>query len=278
MLTVLFAMLLLQAPVSSASGAAASSDRVDYVVAQLVKGGYTQQDAEALFQDKRLEVLPPQKVQPREIDWDAVIAALVAPPSVARGAAFLTQYKAALEQGEKKYGVDPALLTAVLRLESNLGLNTGNYVAFNVLYTLLTQQTEERRWRWAGDNLAALAAYCKSRGADCFQFRSSYAGALGPAQFLPFSVREYGVDGNGDNIVDPFQMEDAIVSAANFLAQHDWEEDPAEALAQYYGSREGYVRAVFAYAGALRAGTAAPPASSATVFPAAPLPSPPAAP
>jgi membrane-bound lytic murein transglycosylase B len=231
---------------------------VDYVVSQLVKSGYTQQDAEALFRDKRLEVLPPVKVAPRQIAWDAVIAGLVAPASVVRGAAFLVQYQDALNQAEAKYAVDPTLLTAVLRLESNLGTNTGNYVAFNVFYTLLTQQTEERRWHWAGDNLAALAAYCKSRGSDCFEFRGSYAGALGPAQFLPYSVREFGVDGNGDSIVDPFRMEDAILSAANFLAQHGWDEDPAEALAQYYGTSEGYVRAVFAYSGALKAALATP--------------------
>ena len=261
--SILVAMVLLQAPESAdpAAGAvpagARAAGRLQYVVAQLLQDGFTQQEVEALFQDRRLALLPPQQVQPRAIDWDQVIRTLEAAASVAQGSEFLARYQITLSQVESKYGVDRMLLTAVLRLESNLGKNTGNYVAFNVFYTLLSQQEEERRWRWAGDNLAALATYCKRSASDCFQIRGSYAGALGAAQFLPYSVREYGADGNGDGVVDPFNMEDAIVSAANFLEQHGWDDDPTEALAQYYGSPRGYPRAVFAYAEALKAAATA---------------------
>jgi membrane-bound lytic murein transglycosylase B len=88
---------------------------------------------------------------------------------------------------------------------------------------------------------------------DCFEVRGSYGGAMGAAQFLPYSVIAFGADGNGDNRVDPFLMEDAIISAANFLVVHGWHEDKERALARYYGSGDGYPRAVFAYAEALRA-------------------------
>ena len=235
----------------------AANERVEYVISQLVAKGFTQPEAEALFEDPRLKILPPQQVAAREIDWDQVIRGLVAPASVERGSEFLARYQDTFRQAEAKFGVDPMVLTALLRLESNLGENTGNYGTFNVFYTLLTQREEEQRWRWAGDNLAALATYCKSMGNDCFEIRGSYGGALGAAQFLPYSVIEYGADGNGDNRVDPFLMEDAIVSAANFLVVHGWHEDQEQALAKYYGTGQGYPRAVFAYAEALKAaGTA----------------------
>jgi membrane-bound lytic murein transglycosylase B len=52
--------------------------------------------------------------------------------------------------------------------------------------------------------------------------------------------------------VDPFLMEDAIASAANYLVKHGWQEDQTQALGKYYGSSQGYPRAVFAYAEALR--------------------------
>jgi len=241
----------------------ATSERVEYVIGQLLQNGFSRQEAEALFQDKRLDVYPPRVVQPRQIDWDQIIASLVSPASVKQGAEFLARYQESLAYAESKFGVDKDMLTAVLRLESNFGKNTGNYVAFNVFYTLLTQHEEEKRWRWAGDNLAALAAYCKSNGSDCFQIRGSYAGALGAAQFLPYSLSLYGADGNGDNVVDPFRMEDAISSAANFLVQHGWQEDPTGALAKYYGSSEGYPRAVLTYAEALKAaGATSPPTLS----------------
>jgi len=249
--TGLLAALLLLSP--------APNERTDYVISQLVEKGFSQREAEALFQDSRLQLLPPQQVAPRKVDWDQVIATLLAAGSVRQGSDFLSRYQDTLAQAESKFGVDRALLTAVLRLESNLGRNTGNYVAVNVFYTLLTQQEEEKRWRWAGDNLAALASFCKRTASDCFAIRGSYAGALGAAQFLPYSLLQFGADGNGDAVVDPFRMEDAIMSAANFLEQHGWHEDQTQALGKYYGTSQGYPRAVFAYAEVLQAVQAAPP-------------------
>jgi len=234
----------------------AAGERIQYVMSELVAKGFTQAEAEALFKDRRLELLPPQKVAPRTIDWDQVIRTLVAPPSVRQGSEFITRYQDTFRQVEAKYGVDTNLLTALLRLESNLGKNTGNYVAVNVFYTLLSQQEEEKRWRWAGDNLVALASFCKNTGSDCFALRGSYAGALGAAQFLPYSVQQFGADGNGDDRVDPFLMEDAIMSAANYLVIHGWHEDQTAALGKYYGTSQGYARAVFAYAEALKAAQA----------------------
>jgi membrane-bound lytic murein transglycosylase B len=239
------AMLLLAPP--------AANERVEYVVSQLVEKGFTQSEAEALFEDSRLKVLPQRDVAAREIDWDAVIRTLTAKGSVQRGTEFLARYQETFQLAESQYGVDPNVLTALLRLESNLGENSGNYGIFNVFYTLLSTREEERRWKWAGDNLAALAVFCKNMESDCFEVRGSYGGAMGAAQFLPYSVIAFGADGNGDNRVDPFLMEDAIISAANFLVVHGWHEDKEKALARYYGSGDGYPRAVFAYAEALRA-------------------------
>jgi membrane-bound lytic murein transglycosylase B len=242
--TTLMAVLLLAMP--------AANERVEYVVSQLVEQGFTQAEAEALFQDPRLTVLPQRDVAPRTIDWDQVIRTLVAKGSVQRGSEFLARYREAFQVAESQYGVDPMVLTALLRMESDLGKNTGNYGTFNVFYTLLSTRQEEKRWRWAGDNLAALAAFCRTMGNDCFEVRGSYGGALGAAQFLPYSVIAYGADGNGDNRIDPFLMEDAIISAANFLVVHGWHEDREQALAKYYGSGQGYPRAVLAYAEALK--------------------------
>src|SRR4030081_747170 len=45
----------------------------------------------------------------------------------------------------------------------------------------------------------------------------SYAGAIGPMQFMPATWVGYGVDGNNDGFADPFDPADAIPSAANLL-------------------------------------------------------------
>lgn len=48
--------------------------------------------------------------------------------------------------------------------------------------------------------------------------RSSYAGAVGPMQFLPSTWRSNGQDGNGDGIKDITNINDAIYGAAYYLA------------------------------------------------------------
>jgi membrane-bound lytic murein transglycosylase B len=51
----------------------------------------------------------------------------------------------------------------------------------------------------------------------------SYAGAMGPPQFMPHSYRDFGVDGSGDGKVDLWaNWNDVLASIANYLKQHGW--------------------------------------------------------
>src|SRR5258705_7290806 len=98
--------------------------RVAYVIDQLTQSGFSRQEARKLFRDHRLKTYPPIKVAPREIDWDAYIASLVVPGSLERGEDFLLANREALIDAEKKFGVEKEALTALLRVESNLGRNS----------------------------------------------------------------------------------------------------------------------------------------------------------
>ena len=244
MLPAVFAVFLALAP--------QSSERMDYVLSKFVSNGFSRQEAAAFFQDPRLKLYPTRIVQPRKIDWDKIIARLVSSASVKRGKDFLLQHHDPLLAAEEKFGVPKEVIAALLGLESNFGKNTGSYTTFNIFYTSLMRREEEKRWKWAGDNLASLAAYCRNINSDCFEIQGSYGGALGPAQFLPQSVENFGYDGNGDSLVNPFDIHDAIFSAANFLVKHGWHEGHAKALGRYYGSSQGYPRAVLAYAEAIQ--------------------------
>ena len=232
--------------------ASAQNERVDYVVAELEKSGFPRAVAEGLFADERVKMYPPREVAPRTIDWDKIIASLVAPQSVQRGEKFHSQYQEILDKAQKDFGVDKTAIVGLLRLESDFGRNTGDYVVFNVFYTSMMRAEEEKRWKWFAENLIALAQYCKKGGYDCLDVRGSYGGALGPAQFLPKSAELFGADGDGNGVIDLTHPLDAIYSAANFLVEHGWHEDQMAALGKYYGSANGYPRAVMAYAEALR--------------------------
>jgi peptidoglycan LD-endopeptidase LytH len=58
----------------------------------------------------------------------------------------------------------------------------------------------------------------------------------------------YGVDANGDGKADPFQMEDAIFSAANYLAHNGAAEGKLEQAVFAYNHSEQYVEDVLYYA------------------------------
>ncbi len=60
---------------------------------------------------------------------------------------------------------------------------------------------------------------CKAQGLDPLKVRGSCAGALGLAQFMPSSWRQYAVDFDKDGRIGLFgSRADAICSVANYLA------------------------------------------------------------
>lgn len=76
--------------------------------------------------------------------------------------------------------------------------------------------------------------------------RSSYAGAIGPMQFLPSTFRAYGVDGNGDGKKDITNVVDAIFSAAKYLKACGYP-DVKKALWGYNPSKVYYTKVMSRY-------------------------------
>lgn len=95
---------------------------------------------------------------------------------------------------------------------------------------------------------------CKKNNKGLFDYTSSYAAALGPAQFIPSSFNRLFIDGNGDFVVDPFCMEDCIQSVAKYLKVGGWNskannKTPAEKSRNWeairsYNDSSFYVKAV----------------------------------
>ncbi|EMF45474.1 hypothetical protein B481_3354 [Planococcus halocryophilus Or1] len=57
----------------------------------------------------------------------------------------------------------------------------------------------------------------------------------------------YGVDGNGDGIADPYNLEDSLYSAANYLSQNGAAEGDLENAIFQYNHSEEYVADVLHY-------------------------------
>jgi membrane-bound lytic murein transglycosylase B len=75
---------------------------------------------------------------------------------------------------------------------------------------------------------------------------TSYAGAMGPMQFLPSTFRAYAVDGNDDGVADIMNPADAIFTAAHYLCANGAGRGP-EALYKaiwHYNHADWYVQMV----------------------------------
>jgi murein DD-endopeptidase MepM/ murein hydrolase activator NlpD len=82
----------------------------------------------------------------------------------------------------------------------------------------------------------------------------SSAGAVGWMQFMPDTWLRWGVDASGDGIADPWNAEDAIYSAARYLAAAGGTTD-LERGVYAYNHADWYVREVLDLAAAYGAGT-----------------------
>lgn len=75
--------------------------------------------------------------------------------------------------------------------------------------------------------------------------------AVGPMQFIPSTWRLVGMDGNGDGSADPFNIDDAALSAATFLCSHGRDLTKAQGWTDAiysYNQSDAYVRQVRGHA------------------------------
>lgn len=235
---------------------AISNERAVYVSSRLIANGFSNREITTLFEDSRLKLYPP--IKPAGINWGKFIEALLHKWSVGRGKRFLDNHSRLFRDAEGEFSVEREYIASIVRVETDFGDNLGNYVTLNVFYTALVTKSAPK-WRAAADNLVALVIYCRKLKVDCFSIKGSYAGAFGIPQFLPTSAIAYGYDGDGDGRVDLFNVNDAIPSTANFLVKHGWHKNRSNALARYYGSSNGYPRAVILYASAIKGSISGPP-------------------
>jgi membrane-bound lytic murein transglycosylase B len=80
---------------------------------------------------------------------------------------------------------------------------------------------------------------------------ASWDRAVGPMQFIPSTWRLAGRDGNGDGTADPFNIDDAALSAATYLCANHRDLTTSEgwrAAVYSYNQSEAYIRQVRATA------------------------------
>lgn len=229
-------------------------ERLDELLIKLKTYGLSDEELERVFSDPRV-TLYPEIVERRgkDLDYTGRRFALLTKKSLKQGKKVMRDNRPILRKIEAAYGVGREILVAILRVETNLGRFRGNVPVFNSLLTMAL--IENRRSDWARAELGQLLLFCREQNRDPLSIKGSWAGAFGLPQFVPSSYVKYGRDGNNDGIVDLNNLTDAFASMANYLKSFGWSKnDPAkkkEAL-YAYNRCENYVRAVLAYAQALK--------------------------
>ncbi len=195
------------------------------------------------------------------------------PESIERAQRYLQENLTVLGSAEATYGVDKRVITAILLVESRLGTLSGSRSALSTLSTLaaLTDPAfQETFWRiipperritrerfnervqkraeWGYRELKALLRYAQREGIDPATIVSSYAGAVGYAQFMPTNILAYAQDGDQDGRVDLLVHADAIASIANYLKRHGWQpgigREKQEKAIHAYNPSSYYVNAI----------------------------------
>ena len=161
---------------------------------------------------------------------------------------FVATNSQAFTLAEKRYGVPASIAVALLFVETRLGAVLGD-VPENAFYTLASMSicrsmeditewlprmpkhelhadwfatTMPKRADWAYQETKALIQYMIRDRILPDQLPGSIYGAVGLCQFMPSNIAVYGIDGNGDNRIDLFELNDAVASLANYLARHGW--------------------------------------------------------
>jgi murein DD-endopeptidase MepM/ murein hydrolase activator NlpD len=106
-------------------------------------------------------------------------------------------------------------------------------------------------WKRAGEQYGipweVLAAINKVESDFGRNMGPSSAGAIGWMQFMPSTWLRWGTDGNGDGVADPWNAEDAVTSAARYLAAAGGQTDIRRAVFAY-NHADWYVNEVLALA------------------------------
>jgi len=147
---------------------------------------------------------------------------------ISQGIEFWKENRALIAEAAGKYGVDEAVIVAIIGVETSYGRNTGGYRTIDALVTLgfyYPQNLSSDRSPFFSSELMQYMQLANEESLPADQITGSYAGAMGMGQFMPSSYREYAVDFDGDGSRDLWRSTpDVVGSVANYLARHGWQE------------------------------------------------------
>ena len=155
-----------------------------------------------------------------KLTLDQYLNRTVSATRIANGKKMHARYPTMLSRVENVYGVQPHVILAFWGMESNYGEHKATHRLVDAFLTLMY---DGRRETFFCNQLLSLMKTADDNNLDIANIRGSWAGAMGHFQFIPTTLAQYGVDGNGDGSIDVIgSVGDAMFSAGNYLHKLGW--------------------------------------------------------
>jgi membrane-bound lytic murein transglycosylase B len=160
---------------------------------------------------------PAEKTKP----WYEYRTIFITTERIDAGIKFWSEHESRLARISAETGVPEEIITAIIGVESYYGRIRGNYRVLDALTTLGFDYPP--RGKFFRSELEQLFLLAREESLDLSTMTGSYAGAMGPPQFIPSSYRRYAVDGDGDGIRDLLNnWDDILASVANYFVANGW--------------------------------------------------------
>jgi len=225
-----------QAASETASGFDLQRPEIQAFIAEQVKAGadpaaLTELLAGAVPQPKIIEAMT--KPAETALRWFEYRARFITEERIEAGAALWREHRELLDRIAASEHVSPQYLLAIIGVETFYGRNTGRYRVLDALATLGFDYPPRSEFFRA--ELGQFLKLCNEEHLDPKTLLGSYAGAMGVAQFMPSSYRQYAINEGGLPARDLWRdWGDIFGSVAHYLHQFGWQyEAPVMADARY---------------------------------------------
>ena len=162
-------------------------------------------------------------------NWRVYRSRFIDPVRIAAGVKFWQANQTTLERAEKEFGVPIDIIVGIIGVETIYGRDTGSFRVMDAITTLAFDfpashpRAKERSEFFKGE-VEQFLTLQNRRGADPFEPRGSFAGAMGMPQFMPSSWAKYAIDFDGDGTIDLWNSPaDVIGSVANYFKAFNWQ-------------------------------------------------------
>ena len=171
----------------------------------------------------RKAVINKTKHPAEAMTWDKYKHLFITQTKIINGVKFWHEHASTLARAEKEYGVPASIIVATIGIESNYGSNRGTFRVMDALTNLaFNYPSRSKFFQYELSEFLTLTLIDNKE--DPMKVLGSYAGAIGILQFMPHSVRQFGVDYSNTGKVDlSYDTTDAIGSVANYYHHYEWQ-------------------------------------------------------